>query len=252
MGYLDGQTVLLTGATGGIGAACARAIAAEGARLVLHYSSSREAAEALAAELGNGALCVQADLTDPAAPTRLWAEAEAAAGGRIHALVNNAGIRNETTVDDPLEVWHAVWAREMQVNLNAAVDLTRAAILHFREHGGGRIVNMGSRAGQRGYTPEAIPYGASKAAMMNMTRTVARSFGHEGIIAVAIAPGWVRTSMAEEFIANYGAAAALDEIPIGRMAEPDEIGELTAFALRPSQVSLSGSVLDVNGASYIR
>lgn len=252
MGHLDGQTILLTGATGGIGASCARAIAAEGARLLLHYSSNHDAAEALAAEIGRGALCLQGDLADPVAPVQLWQAAEAAAGGRIHALVNNAGIRNETTIDDPLETWQAVWQREMQVNLYAAADLTREAIRHFRQHGGGRIVNMGSRAGQRGYTPEAIPYGASKAGLMNLTRTVARSFGRDGIIAVAIAPGWVRTSMAEEFIANYGAAAALDEIPIGRMAEPDEIGELTAFALRPSQVSLSGAVLDVNGASYLR
>lgn len=251
MEHLKGQTVLLTGATGAIGAASARAMAADGARVLLHYSKNRDVAESLMQDIGNNAICLQADLSDPAAPDQLWAEAVSAAG-RIHSLVNNAGIRTETTIGDPLERWQAVWRNEMQVDLFSAADLTRAAILHFRAHGGGRIVNMGSRAGQRGYTPEAMPYGAAKAGLMNLTKTVARSFGSEGIYAVAIAPGWVRTSMAEEFIKNYGAAAALDEIPTGAMAEPEEIGEMVAFALRPSQVSLSGSVLDANGASYLR
>lgn len=251
MPALTEQTVLLTGATGAIGAAMARALAAEGARVILHCTRNLGAAEALADECGHGAFCLQADLADPAAPTRLWLDAEKQAGC-IHALVNNAGIRSEVRVDDPLEDWHAVWQREWQVNFMAAVDLTRAAIQHFRQHGGGRIVNMASRAGQRGYAANAMAYGATKAALINLTKSVAQSFGAENILALAIAPGWVRTAMAEDFIARHGEAAALGGIPIGRMAEPAEIGELVAFALRPSQTSLNGAVLDVNGASYLR
>ncbi len=249
-GHLDGKTVLLTGATGAIGMAIARALAAEGARVLLHYSRNRVAAEALAAEIGRAAAALPADLADPQAPTALWQAAEAL--GPVHALVNNAGIRSEIAVDASLADWQASWSREMQVNFTAAVDLTRAAILQFRRIGGGRIVNMASRAGQRGYTANAMAYGASKAALINLTKSVAQSFGAEGITAIALAPGWVRTEMAEAFIAQHGEAAALAGIPIGRMAEPQEIAELVAFALRPSQASLNGAVLDVNGASYLR
>jgi len=245
------QTVLLTGATGAIGAAIARALAKESMRVLLHYSRNAVAAEALAEEIGAGAACLCADLSVAGEPTRLWEGAEAVAG-RIHALINNAGIRTETRVDDPLTDWQTVWSREMQVNFLAAVDLTRAAILHFRSHGGGRIINIASRAGQRGYVADAMPYGASKAALINLTKSVAQSFGAENILSVAIAPGWVRTQMADAFVARHGETAALSGIPIGAMAEPEEIGELVTFTLRPSQRSLNGAVLDVNGASYLR
>lgn len=111
---------------------------------------------------------------------------------------------------------------------------------------------MASRAGQRGYSANAMAYGATKAALINLTKSVAQSHGPEGITALALAPGWVRTEMAEAFIAQHGEAAALAGIPVGRMAEPAEIGDLVAFCLRPSQVSLNGAVLDVNGGSYLR
>lgn len=248
---LHGQSILVTGATGAIGQAICQALAAEGARVVIHYARNRAAAEALLARIGGNGCCIAADLTDPAAATALWDQA-AAAETRLHGLVNNAGIRSEIGVDAPLADWQAVWDREFRVNFLAAVDLTRASILHFRQHGGGRIVNMASRAGQRGYTANAMAYGASKAALINLTKSVAQSHGHEGITALALAPGWVRTDMAEAFIARHGEAAALNGIPIGRMATPEEIGELTAFAFRPSQSSLNGAVLDVNGGSYLR
>ena len=248
---LQRQTILVTGATGAIGQAIARALVAEGARVVLHYGRNREAAEALLADLGGRGWCLPTDLSDPQGATALWQAAEGAAG-RITGLVNNAGIRSEVPVDAPLADWQRVWEREMRVNFLAAVDLTRAAILHFRRHGGGRIVNMASRAGQRGYASKAMSYGASKAALINLTKSVAQSHGHEGITAVALAPGWVRTEMAEAFIARHGEAAALAGIPIGAMAAPEEIGELVAFTFRPSQASLNGAVLDVNGGSYLR
>ena len=251
MTTLSGQTVLVTGATGAIGQAICTALVAEGARVVIHYGRNEAAARSLLDRLDGKGLCLAADLSDPMAPTRLWETAEAAAG-RITALVNNAGIRSEVSVDAPLADWHATWSREVQVNLLSAVDLSRAAIRHFRAQGGGRIVNMASRAGQRGYTANAMAYGATKAALINLTKSIAQSHGAEGITAIALAPGWVRTEMAEAFIAQHGEAAALSGIPIGRMAEPAEIGELVAFCLRPSQMSLNGAVLDVNGGSYLR
>ena len=248
---LSGQTILVTGATGAIGQAICRSLVAEGARVVVHYGRNRAGAEALLELLGGQGSVVAADLSRPEGATALW-DAAVTAEGRITGLVNNAGVRSEVAVDAPLSEWQAVWEREMRVNFLSAVDLTRAAILHFREVGGGRIINMASRAGQRGYASNAMAYGASKAALINLTKSVAQSHGAEGITAVALAPGWVRTEMAEAFIAEHGEAAALNGIPIGRMAAPGEIGELVAFSFRPSQASLNGAVLDVNGGSYLR
>jgi 3-oxoacyl-[acyl-carrier protein] reductase len=228
-----------------------RALVADGANVVVHYGRNRDAAEALVKVLDRGAWCVPADLSDPAGPQALWDGALAAAG-KLTGLVNNAGIRSEVAVDTTIEEWQQVWVREMRVNFLSAVDLSKFAIQHFRMHGGGRIINMASRAGQRGYTANAMAYGASKAALINLTKSIAQSHGHEGVTAVALAPGWVRTEMAEAYIAEHGEAAALAGIPIARMAAPEEIGEITAFAFRPSQASLNGAVLDVNGGSYLR
>lgn len=247
---LDGQTILVTGATGAIGRAICAALAAEGAKVLIHYGKNRAAAENLLFEIGGRGAILSADLSDPAAPAELWRAAEA--HGHVTGLVNNAGIRSEVAVDAPMAEWQAVWEREFRVNFLSAVDLTKCAVTHFRKHGGGRIVNMASRAGQRGYASNAMAYGASKAALINLTKSVAQSHGAEGITAVALAPGWVRTEMAEAFIAQHGDAAALAGIPVGRMAAPEEVGELAAFLFRPSQVSLNGAVLDVNGGSYLR
>ncbi|WP_299847850.1 SDR family oxidoreductase [uncultured Paracoccus sp.] len=247
---LAGQNILVTGATGAIGQAICRALVAEGGRVVIHYGRNRAVAEALLDELNGQGICAAADLADTEGPQRLWDAATKA--GPITGLVNNAGIRSQIAVEAPMDQWQQVWSREMRVNFLSAVDLSKLAIQHFRQQGSGRIVNMASRAGQRGYASDAMAYGASKAALINLTKSIAQSHGHEGITSVALAPGWVRTEMAEAFIAEHGEAAALQGIPIGAMAAPQEIGELVAFAFRPSQASLNGAVLDVNGGSYLR
>ena len=145
---LTGQTILVTGATGAIGRAICTALAAEGARVLIHYGRNQAAAQSLLAQIGGKGAILSADLADPEAPETLWAAAEAR--GPITGLVNNAGIRSEVGIDAPMAEWQAVWAREFRVNFLSAVDLTKCAIPHFRKHGGGRIVNMASRAGQRG------------------------------------------------------------------------------------------------------
>lgn len=251
MAALSGRTILVTGGSRGIGAAIVEALAKEGAKVVIHYGRDKAKAEELLARIGGQGFALQADFTQTAEPTRLFEDAVRVAG-RIHGVVNNAGIRSLVDITADLDAWHAAWAREMQVNFQAAADIARAALLHFRQHGGGHIVTMASRAGQRGYMGDALPYGATKAALINLSKSIARSFGHEGVVSIAVAPGWVRTEMAEEFVAKHGLKAAVADIPIGRMAEPSEVGELIAFALRPSQASLNGATLDVNGGSYIR
>ncbi|OHV72617.1 SDR family NAD(P)-dependent oxidoreductase [Ensifer sp. LCM 4579] len=248
---LSGLNVLVTGASGGIGAAIVERLAEEGARPIIHYGRDRAGAEALLARISGEGWIVQADLLKPGGAFELWRESEAVSG-RIHALVNNAGIRTEISIDAEPENWRDAWQREFQVNFFAAADLCKEALRHFKAHGGGRIVNMASRAGQRGYAADAMPYGATKAALINLTKSIARSFGADGVVALALAPGWVRTEMAEDFVEKFGKQAAVADIPIGEMAQPLEIAELVAFALRPSQRSLNGATLDVNGGSHIR
>ena len=248
---LEGQTVLVTGASGGIGSAIVEQLAGEGARVVIHYGRDEAAAQALLAKIGGNGFVVQGGLATEQGPYELWARAVELAG-RIDALVNNAGTRTQITVDAEPGEWKAAWAREFQINFFAAADLCKEAVRHFKANGGGRIVNMASRAGQRGYAADAMPYGATKAALINLTKSIARSFGADGVVAVAIAPGWVGTEMAEHFIAAHGKQAAVADIPIGEIATPCEIAELVAFVLRPSQRSVNGATLDVNGGSYIR
>lgn len=251
MGHLDGRTILVTGGSRGIGAAIVESLAKDGATVLIHYGRDKAKAEDLLVRIGGKGSILQADFTDPKEPARLFAEAVRVAG-RIHGVVNNAGIRSQVSIDASLDDWHAVWSREMQVNFQAAADISKEALLHFRQHGGGHIIMMASRAGQRGYAADALPYGVSKAALVNLSKSIARSFGHEGVVSIAIAPGWVRTEMAEDFVQQHGLAAAVSDIPIGRMAESSEVSDLVAFALRPSQSSLSGATLDLNGGSYIR
>lgn len=155
---LAGQSILVTGATGAIGQAICRALVADGARVVVHYGRNRDAAEALVASLDGQGWCVSADLSDLDGPQLLWDQAIAAAAGRLTGLVNNAGIRSEVAIDAPMDEWQQVWAREMRVNFLSAVDLSKLAIQHFRDNGGGRVVNMASRAGQRGYTSSAMAF----------------------------------------------------------------------------------------------
>lgn len=248
---LVGKSILVTGATGGIGRPLVKLLAAQGARPIIHYGRKKKDAEALLEEIsGNGAV-VHADLTIQSEARALWQRAEREAGD-IYALVNNAGIRSEVTVDADPETWASIWEREFRVNFFAAADLCKEAVQHFIARKGGRIINIASRAGQRGYAADAMPYGASKAALINLSRSLARSFGEHGIVSVAVAPGWVRTEMVEGLLDRVGEEAATGDIPIRRMADPQEVAEIVTFALQPSQMSINGATIDVNGGSYIR
>ena len=232
--------VLVTGSTRGIGAAVFETLAARGARVVGHGRS--EGPDVLAA-----------DLADPAAADRLWAEALDRLDGRIDVVVNNAGVFEPVAVDAPLADWHAGWGRTMQINLQAAADLCRAAVLHFRDRGeGGRIVNVASRAAYRGDSPAHWHYAASKAGMVAMTKSIARGYAAEGILAFAVCPGFVMTGMAEDYLASRGGDKLLADIPLGRVATPDEVASAVAYLTLEAPASMTGAVIDINGASYVR
>jgi len=223
--------ILLTGASRGIGAACAEALDAH--NLV-------------------GTSSADGDLADPATPAKLWESALDRLGGRIEVLVNNAGVFEAAPVDLAHDDWVGAWERTMRINLTASAELCRLAVLHFREHGGGRIVNVASRAAYRGDSPAHWHYAASKAGMIGMTKSIARGFAAENILAFAVCPGFVMTGMAEDYLASRGGDKLLADIPLGRVALPDEVASAVRYLALDAPASMTGAVIDINGASYVR
>ncbi|MGF1464431.1 MAG: SDR family NAD(P)-dependent oxidoreductase [Maricaulaceae bacterium] len=249
---LTGKTILVTGASRGVGAAVARACAQSGARVLIHFAQEADAASRLALELRvPDADILQADLVEAGAGAELWRVAVERAG-RIDGLVNNAGVFTPTDLDGSDADWAAGWRRTLQINLIAAADLCREAVRHYRDHGGGKIINIASRAAHRGDTPDYLPYAASKGGLVALTKSLARGYAKHGVIAVAISPGFVETDMAKGFIDAHGRAAAAGDIPLGDLAQPEEIGALAVFLLGDVTRSITGATIDVNGASYLR
>jgi 3-oxoacyl-[acyl-carrier protein] reductase len=235
------MNILITGASRGIGGAAFALLKSTGHNVVGH--STRGSDELIAG-----------DLADPAAPARIWEAALGRLGGRIDALVNNAGIYESVADFAEDEEWHAAWQRTLTINLQSAADLSRLAIAHFREREGevGRIVNVASRAAFRGDSPQHWHYAASKAAMVAMTRTIARGYAAQGILCFAVAPGFTVSEMTEEYLAGRGGAAIVADIPLGRVATTDEVAEVIRWLAVDAPASATGSVIDVNGASYVR
>ena len=149
--------------------------------------------------------------------------------------------------------WLADWERTMRINLTAAAELCRLAVRHWQEHRtGGRIVNVASRAAYRGDSPAHWHYAASKAGMVAMTKTIARGYGADGVLAFAICPGFTMTGMAEDYLESRGGDRLLADIPLGRVAAPGEVANVARYLALEAPASMTGAVLDVNGASYVR
>ena len=244
------RAVLVTGASRGIGAAVARAFAASGDRVAVHYGSRRDAALEVRASLpGDGHVVAGAELTDPEAIRRMVDEVAGALGG-IDVLVNNAGVFERHAVDETTyEEWQEAWARTLGVNLVAAANVTWCVLRYMGA--GGRIVNVSSRGAFRG-EPEQPAYGASKAGLIAFGQSLARALGERRIAVTAVAPGFVETDMAAEELAGEGGARRRAESPLGRVASAEEIAAAVLYLASPEAELASGAVLDVNGASYLR
>ncbi len=226
--------ILITGASRGIGAAIAASFDPATTKIV-----------ALSSKDG--------DLNDPAVPARLWAKALESLDGHIDVLMNNAGVFEANPIAQPDDAWLASWNRTMQINLTASADLCRRAVLHWQENGAsGRIVNIASRAAHRGDSPAHWHYAASKAGMVAMTKTIARAYAKEGIYAFTICPGFTMTGMAEDYLESRGGDKLLADIPLGKVADPDEVAVMAKFCALDAPPSMTGAILDVNGASYVR
>ena len=235
-------TVLITGSSRGIGRATAEALRARGARVIGH--SSRPTGDPDT---------IPADFSDPPAPQVLWQEALERAGGEIDVLVNNAGLFAAAPIDVSDIAWLDEWEDTLRINLTAAAQLSRFAVRHWLGSGRtGRIIHIASRAGHRGDSPDHWHYAASKGGMLALHKTIARAYAFEGILSFAIAPGFTNTGMAEDYLASRGGAGLLADIPLGRVATPEEIARMAVFCALDAPASMTGATLDANGASYVR
>jgi NAD(P)-dependent dehydrogenase (short-subunit alcohol dehydrogenase family) len=238
--------VLVTGASRGIGAATARCRHRDGATVLIHYGTSSELAQALAESLGDRVALVQGDLRSESGAPELWAKA-LSTHGRIDALVNNAGAWIATPIDNA-GAWWAWWHHNISLNLASAAELCRLAILHFQERGGGTIVNVTSRSAHRGDDRDHLAYGASKAGLLGLTKGIARGFGSDGVLAYAVAPGWVDTDPAVDELATTD----LSGLPLGGPTPPEGVAETIAFLVSGRAPHVTGATIDITGADYVR
>jgi 3-oxoacyl-[acyl-carrier protein] reductase len=248
---LTGQSVLVTGASRGIGRAIAEEMIRSGAVVGVHYHRDRQSAESVTHACPERGHALQADLADAAECARLFSLAVKTLGG-VDVLVNNAGVALSSPLDEPVEDCAASWHRTLSVNLVAAGILTREAIRHFEAKGGGRIINIASRAAFRGDTLEYLSYAASKGGMVALSRSVARGCGRSGIKSFVIAPGFTRTDMAQEFIDRYGMELAMKDIALERLTEPRDVAPLAVFLASGLADHATGATIDVNAGSYVR
>ena len=230
--------ILVTGSSRGIGKA-------------ILESLDRDDVTAIGQSTTGGDRLIASDFSKDGAAPLLWQEALDRLDGRIDVLVNNAGLfePNPVTSDDWLESWN----RTMTINLTASAELCRLAVLHYQQRETpGRIINIASRAAYRGDSPDHWHYAASKAGMVAMTKTIARAYANDEILAFAICPGFTMTGMAEEYLESRGGDKLLADIPLGRVAQPEEIAEIARWCALDAPPSMTGAVLDANGASFVR
>lgn len=250
---LDGVVALVTGGSRGIGRAAAQQLAAAGATVVVHYAGNKAAAQETLDSLpaGRDHEIRQADLKDPDQVKEL-ADSVIARHGSVGVLVNNAGTYEpqpvlETSYDD----WQAVWRRTLDTNLVGPANLIHALVPHMVAAGGGRIINITSRGAFRG-EPNHVAYGASKAGLNSLSQSLAKALGPHNIFVTAIAPGYVETDMAAPYLNGPRGAEIRGETAIGRVADVDEVARLVTFLATPGTESMTGAVIDINGASYLR
>lgn len=248
---LTGKTILVTGASRGIGRSVAEGLADAGGTVAAHFNENRGAAETLVADIGNAARAFQADLADPESCERLFRDVVDTYGS-LDVLVNNAGIALTMRTDAALDEWRRDWDLTMAVNLRAVELLSRLAVSHFQQHDGGRIINVASRAAFRGDTPEYMTYAASKGGVVALTRSIARAYGKDGVCAFVLAPGFVRTEMAQAFIDEYGEERVTSDLALDRLTEPADLTPLVVLLASGLADHATGATFDLNAGSYVR
>lgn len=249
MGRLEGRVAIVTGASGALGRAIAAALAGEGAAVVVHYGSNRDAAEAVVDAIrgqGGRAQSVQADLSVPDQAQRLVESATAAFGG-VHVLVNNAGIARDTLV---LRMKEEDWQTVINTNLSGAFYCIKAVLREFVRRRGGRIINITSVAGQIGTAGQAN-YAAAKAGLIGLTKAVAREVASRGITVNAVAPGFIDAGMTVQLPADV-VKGYIEQVPLGRAGKPEEVAAAVVFLASDDAAYITGTVLNVDGGLVMR
>ncbi len=246
---LSDKIVLLTGASGGIGQAIFTHLASAGAVVALHYFRNNKKVEELAYRENNGSVPFQADLEDEVQVEALFARV-LEHYGKVDVLINNAGVFIPSSIDRADE-WFRDWQRTLAINLTAPGILCREAIRHFREQNEGRVINIASRAAWRGDTPEHLDYAASKGGLIAMTKSIARGWGRDGIKAFSVAPGFVRTPMAEEEIRD-NERELKEQLALSELTVPADIAPTILYLASGTMDHATGSTIDINGGSYVR
>ena len=249
---MSGRAVLVTGAARGIGRAIAEAFAEQDDRVAVHYGHSAAlAAEALAELPGSGHAAVQADLADPEAVRAMVGQAIEALGG-LDVLVNNAGV----FIPHPItgtsyEQWQDAWQATLAVNLTGAANVTWCAVQHMVTHGGGRVINVSSRGAFRG-EPGQPAYGASKAGLNAFTQSRGRGPGPPRVAGAPRGPGCVGWAQAARHLTGPAGDEIRAQSPFGRVARAGEIAAAVLYLASPQAEWASGTIIDLNGASYLR
>lgn len=246
---LKNKIVLITGASSGIGKAMAKQFAISGATVAIHYNSNIDAASELANELGNNSKIFQANLSQTHDAQKLFNEV-VKEFGQLDVLINNAGIFDYSPISE--NDWLGKWQKTIDTNLSSAAILCKLAIKHFLANDGGRIINITSRAAHRGDTADYMAYAASKGGLLALTRTIARAYGKNNIKAFSIAPGFVHTPMAEEFINKHGKQKIIDELSLSELTLPEDIAPTAVFLASGLMDHATGCTIDINGGSYVR
>ncbi|WP_176723326.1 SDR family NAD(P)-dependent oxidoreductase [Roseivirga misakiensis] len=247
---LKGKVVLVTGGSRGIGEGFSLALAASGAEIGLHYNKSSKKAEELVSRLKTRSKAFSANLENAADVIKLFEQVKAYFG-RIDVLINNAGVALSSDLGQDDHTWVEEWDKTFAVNTRATGILCKKAIDHFREIGGGRIINISSRAAFRGDTLDYLAYGASKGAIPSLTRSIARYCGKDNIKAFNIAPGFVRTDMAKDFMDQYGEGFALNDIALPTLTEPKDLAPMIVLLASGLADHATGTTIDINAASYV-
>jgi NAD(P)-dependent dehydrogenase (short-subunit alcohol dehydrogenase family) len=245
---LGGRVALVTGASRGIGRETAVRLAKAGARVGVNYHRSKDAALAVVREIGEDAIAIQADVADPA-QTESMINAIVERFGRVDILVNNAATFEMNPFDgDDYAHWQRAWRRTFDLNVFGAANAAFLAMRAMRKNGGGKIINVASRAAFRGET-EFADYGASKAALVNLTRSIARACAKENIIASCVAPGFIETEMARSELEAHREEIER-QIPLGRVGSVGDVAAVILFLASPMADYLNGVTIDVNGGSW--
>ncbi|MCI4670089.1 MAG: SDR family oxidoreductase [Bacteroidia bacterium] len=247
---LKDNVILLTGGSRGIGAGIAEALGECGATVAIHYRNSEESARELAQKIGNGSKAFQADLQIPEACKNLFTRVKETYG-KVDSLINNAGIALEMDEEGEFETWLKAWQQTLQVNLLASAILSREAIGHFKQNGGGRIVFVSSRAAFRGDTTEFMAYAASKGGMVALHRSIARGLGKDNIKSFLVAPGFIQTDMAQQFIDQYGEEYVIDDLALNELTQPKDLAPTICFLVSGFMDHATGCSIDVNAGSYV-